>query len=420
MKKLRSNGYTDDQLRFIKDLVNEGLEWADITEAFNGSFNTNRTLKALQNKYYTIQDYELSNDEMLANIRAAHSAKKSSSRVRKENRVILDALQEREDFLSELIEINQQAVVKMHPKVKLKRKPTLSRSVVAHISDTHIGVNINEEEMGGTNRFNSTIAARRFAMFFHEIANYKLDHRDETELVLVLNGDILAGVIHNQEHVVDRMSTQFSSALRILAQGISFLAQHFPAIRVVCTTGNHDRRMHKSDKGRASCDKWDSFSTDLYVSLRERFRDHESINFIIPATPYALFQVQGHNFFVTHGDTVINIGNVSRKIEFKNLKDQINDISIALNMKLDVVMVGHVHKQTYQTLDNGTELLINNSLSGADPFAQSIGIIKGVKSQQLIEVTPDFPVGDLRSVRLDKADDKEELDQIVEPMTGLF
>jgi len=420
MKKLRTKSYTDEQIKFIKDLVTEGLDWQDITDAFNGMFDTKKTLKALQNKYYTVQDYDLSDDEMLLNIRAAHSAKKASSRVRKENRLVLDALQEREEFLDELLSINSIIPIKMHPKVKIKRRGTPSRSVVAHISDTHIGVNINEEEMGGTNKFNSTIAARRFAMFFFEIANYKLDHRKDTELVLVLNGDILAGVIHNQEHVVDRMSTQFSSALRILSQGISFLSQHFADIRVICTTGNHDRRMHKADKGRASADKWDSFSIDLYISLRERFVEYDNINFTIPVTPYALFKVQGHNFFATHGDTIINIGNVSKKIEFKNLKDQINDISIALDTKLHVVMVGHVHKQTYQTLDNGTELLINNSLSGVDTFAQSIGILKGVKSQQLIEVTSDFPVGDLRSVRLDKADDNDELDQIVEPMARLF
>jgi predicted phosphodiesterase len=420
--------YTDAQLKFLKTLREEtDLTWDEIRHEYNTKFTEKKTTNAIRKTYKRLIELEAgtnteleSDDVLIKNIKTTYTARKTASKLRKENKVLAEESITAAEFLNELRAINAESDIKMHKAVKFKKsKKKAGRTLFAHISDTHIGCNIDKAEMGGLNEYNPTVAARRFALLFRSIAEYKLDHRSDTELVLALNGDIFAGVIHSQESV-DPMSTQFASGLRIFAQGISYLAQHFKRIRVVCVTGNHDRYIHKDNKGRQSDQKWDSFGTNLYVSLRERFIDYKNIEFVIPETPYAIVEIHNHKYFITHGDTVINVGNPGKSLNIESITKQVNNFITGLGMMIDVVVVGHVHKPVFLTLDNGVDLAINGTLSGTDGFAQSIGILSNNPCQQTFEITPDYKLGDMRFIRLDVADDQKELEKIVEPLLTKF
>lgn len=419
-KKLNTNGYTDEQLKFLKQLVYTGIEWRELATLFNDKFNTSRTFKALQNKYYNIKDFDFSDDEMLKNIRATHQAKKNRSKTAKENKVILDHLEEQESFLSLLDAILSTYPVSIHKPLKLKKQnKKVDRTIFAHLSDTHFHANIESGEMAGINRYGQVEEARRLAFFFKQVMEYKLDKRETTDLVLALNGDLMQGIIHDQESTPP-MTTQFAATLHLLSQGISFLAQSFNSVKVVCTTGNHARFMHKGNKARQSKQKWDGFHTMLHVALRQTLKPHTNIIFDMPESPYALVGIQGHNFMVTHGDTVFSTGNVGKSIATESIKNKINDFNSGLDKDIDVIVMGHVHIPTFQTLNNGCELVINGSLSGLDEFAQSIGLNKNIPTQQMFEVTPKFAVGDMRFVRVSGADKMKELDSIIEPFKGKF
>lgn len=416
------SSWTDKQIEYINKMRSEtDLMWDDITDLFNDKFDENRTKNAVRKSYKRFNDNDTSSDDtLLKNIKSNITAKKRATKLAKENKVILESHIFESDFLKELDAINKKCPIKLHKNVKLKKKKKHSRTIVAHLSDTHIGVNIKRKEMGGINEFNPTVAARRFAFFFKTLSQYKIDHRDETDLVIVLNGDIFAGVIHGLEGGVLPMSTQFSLGMRIFSEGISFISQYFSKVKIVGLTGNHDRYMHKDNKGRQSDQKWDSFATNLYVALDRIFKDYKNITFDIPSTPYATFKIQGHSFFATHGDTVLNLGNPGKSINTGSITKQVNNISIGLKENIDVVMAAHVHKSTFQALDNGSSLVINGTLSGTDAFAQSIGILSNNPIQQMFEVTPDHQVGDMRFVRLESADKDESLDKIIEPQKELF
>lgn len=409
--------YTDKEVLFIKTHKNKDSSWEQITQLFNSYFGGESTAEALR-KAYARYGHEVGDGTtcLIDNIKAKHRATKAKAQAQKENKLLIEDLISFDEFKDEIKAFNKQVPIKLHKPIKAaKKKGKTKRTVIAHVSDTHIGVVINREEMGNLNEFNPTIASRRFAAYFQQVAEYKMQHRSETDLVLILNGDISAGVIHNQEWGVLPMAAQHGLALRILSQGISYLAQHYSSIRVVCTPGNHGRFMHKENKGRQMSQKWDGFDTILYESLQEVFRFNKNIEFIIPRTPYALIDIQGHKALMTHGDTFLNVGNVSRVINVDSLKNQINNMIIGLG-QIDMVFVGHVHKNTIQTLDNGTELLINNTLSGLDGFAQGLGIVSNNPSQQIVEVTEDYAVGDIRTVRLKKADKDKSLDKIIQPI----
>lgn len=318
------------------------------------------------------------------------------------------------------------AGLNIHKPVKSKpKKNKYSRTLVAHLSDTHYGCNIDKQEVGGVNSFNWQTAARRTALFADQIASYKPQYRKDTDLVVVFNGDMIAGVIHDQEWVVDLLATQFSGGLDILTQFVSFLANEFKNVRVHCNTGNHGRAMHKSSKSRATSSKWDSYETMMYVAVKNVLESNfKNVEVNIPIAPFDMLDVQGHKLFSTHGDTVINVGNPGSSLNINSISNQINKInaSVAKTVKDEakIVMVGHVHTPMVQLMDNGVYLVINGCLSGLDPFANSIGIFESHPTQQLFEVTKEHAVGDFRMIQVKEADEDKSLDKIIKPFEGKF
>lgn len=420
--------YSDKSIQELIRLADTEESWKDVTNKWNMQFSDsigNRSLNALRKLYkrtiITLKgDENLDDGTILKSLQSAQRQATINRVLSKQNRVLSDNQISYNEFLDKFKQIINNTQLKVHKQVKSVKRKEIRRTIVGHISDTHIGVRIDKKEMGGSNSFNPKLAARRFAYYFNELSNYKIEHRAETDLVLVLNGDILAGIIHSQEFGVDLMATQFANAISILSQGISFVSQRFNNIKIYCVTGNHDRYVHKDNIGRQSDHKWDSFATNLYVALREVFKKDKTIEFIIPETPYALFKIFNHNIIASHGDTFINLGNPGKSINTKDITSQVNNISVGLGIKIDVLMGGHVHKATYQSLDNGTELVINGTLSGTDAFAQSIGITSNHPTQQLLEVTQDHAVGDMRFIRLINADNDQTLDKIIEPLLTNF
>lgn len=311
--------------------------------------------------------------------------------------------------------------IKLHKPVKVKPKGSSSRTIVAHISDTHFGANIDKKEMGGINKFDWNIASRRMALFAEQVVQYKPQHRKDTDLVLAINGDIIAGVIHDQEWFADLLTKQVAGTIKILTQFVSYVSAHFNKVRVVCTVGNHGRSMHKTSKSRASTHKWDSYETMIYLALKYAIEaKHKNVTCEIPETPYAVLEIQGHKFFQTHGDTVINVGNPGSSINMKSINTQINRLNSSniADEHFAGILVGHVHCPTIQVTDNGVVLLVNGTLSGADAYAQSIGIFGNEPTQMLFEVTKSHAVGDIRFIRLKQADNLERLDKIIDPIKG--
>lgn len=326
------------------------------------------------------------------------------------------------EFLDVLKQVLKETPIKLHKSVSIApNKKAKSRTIVAHISDTHFGANIQASEMHGINEFNWSIASRRMALFAQQVVEYKKQHRKDTELLIAINGDIIAGVIHDQEWFADLLAKQTAGTIKILTQFISYCAQYFSSIRVVMTSGNHGRAMHKSSKSRSMTHKFDSYETMIYLGVRAAIQGRfKNVTVEIPETPYAVLDIQGHKFLQTHGDTVINVGNPGSSINMRSINTQINKLnsSALATEQFAGIMVGHVHVPTVQVADNGTVLLINGTLSGADPFVQSIGIFSNQPTQMIFEVTPGHAVGDMRFIRLAAADKMPELEKIIEPLKG--
>ena len=416
---MRPVTYTDEQIKWILENGKSELTWKELAVEFEETFGVKKSGSALRGVYHLWEGHDFSQDEMLKNIRSAHSAKKQKGKVAKENKVLLEYLEHQEELVNTLESILEANPLKIHKAIAHKKsKKKIDRAIVMHLSDTHFQSMIDEEEMGGLNKYTNVEEARRLAFFTKEVADFKIEHRDTTELVIVLNGDLGQGIIHDIESTPP-MTTQFAAMLHLLSQSISFLATKFKSVRVICTVGNHLRMMHKSNKGRQTREKWDSYATMLHVGLKYALKSHKNVNFEIPVAPFAYIDILGNKFFITHSDTVLNIGYPGKSINVVEAKNKINDLKEGIG-HIDVVMVGHVHVDTKQILINGVTLLTNGSMSGIDQFALSLGITKSMPTQQMFEVTREHSVGDLRSLHLNQADKIKDLDKIVEPFKGKF
>ena len=414
--------YTDEQLRWLVERGSKSPQWAKVSVDFLEEFDLQKSPNALRKCYDTYQDADLSVDSLSKKSMRIRTAENRSRGLANEVRALQDTeltLCDIEKRLHGVVDgVNYRLYKAPKPEVPNK---VLKRALVAHFSDAHFGNNIDKAELL-INEYNSKIASSRTAFYFNQLVNYKRSDRSETGLVLLLNGDMLQGVIHNQEGNLDLITIQFETIISVLSQGISFLANEFPKVTVLCTTGNHDRFMHKSNKARQTAQKWDSFASLAYIALKNVFdNSYPNVDFVVRKTPYIDYTVLGHRVFVTHGDTTFNVGNVSKNVNISAIENQINKINnsqLTKDKKFDAFFIGHVHFPMVLLSQTGCHIFINGCVSGTDPFAQSIGIFNNQVVQQFVEMTPDH-IGDMRFVDLRQADNMKSMEKIIKPR-GIF
>ena len=322
-------------------------------------------------------------------------------------------------FLARIKEIVDRAYGTRRVRVPRFLKPRkggpVKRILNVLLSDFHYQSQLKLADTG--HAYGSKEEARRTAKLCKTIAEYKLDHRNETKLNLYLDGDVIQGQLHDLRDG-SPLAEQACAATHLLAQMVAYLSSAFPEVEVYCATGNHGRNTARH-KDRATREKWDSVETIIYYGVK-RATSHikNVVGFHIPRTPWFEVSALGHKFFGTHGDGFFNPGNPSKNINVGSLENQSNRWNAALpdTDEYRVFMVGHVHTPTASWLANGACLLVNGALCPTDGFAQSLPVPESTCGQWMFETTKSHPVGDLRLITVSKADDEDEsLDKIIKP-----
>ena len=322
-----------------------------------------------------------------------------------------------DNIVSNLVTLFKKSPIKIvrKPMPKLLKPKHKRRANVAFLSDTHWGLRVDKEEIPA-NDYNWLVASRRLAKYAMQVAAYKHDDRaDSQELYLCLGGDLCQGVIHLADHGTNLLTTQLHGATWLLVQFIEYQRKFYKRIHVECTPDNHMRMVHKGPD-RALAQKWDGYATILHLMVQAAFRDAPDVTFHIPKTPYTEFDVLGHSIFLTHGDTVLRSGTISKTVQIGKITNDVRALQAQhMNKPISAVMMAHVHVPLNTTLDNGVELIINGTGSGTDSYAQSIGILNSNPCQVLFESTEDYVVGDFRKVFLRDADTVMSYDNVIAP-----
>ncbi len=292
------------------------------------------------------------------------------------------------------------------------------RAVTVILSDTHFGSDTLLEETGVL-AYGKLEESRRLAKIAKEVVSYKPQYRDQTTLEVLLLGDMIEGILHNMRDGAD-LAEQCARAIRLLIQFITYVAAAYPHVNVRCATGNHgrDKYLHH---GRATSKKYDSNEMVIYYAIKSACSSLINVEFFLPKTPYISYEVLGHRFYATHGDTNLNPGNPGTAIPIKSLENQTNKINAALsdNQEYACFIVGHVHVGSITYLNNGAVMITNGALPPPGPFAVSLSIMESASGQFLFETVEGYPVGDTRFLRVDSETDVDEsLDEIIAPFVS--
>lgn len=241
-------------------------------------------------------------------------------------------------------------------------------------SDWHYGEVVRPEEVGGLNKFNSSIAAKRIERLTATAIDLTHNHmgRAKTEypgIFLMYGGDMISGDIHEELALTnDRTPIQCVNDLTdIMGAQIETLATAFGKIYIPCVTGNHGRNTKRMyTKGRV----FHSYEWNIYNNLARHFKKDSNVHFNIPEETDCRFSVYGHRYLLTHGDTlgvkggdgiIGALGPIRRgEIKIRNAESQID-------RDFDTLIMGHWHQ--YIPLPG---LIVNNALKGYDEFARTV------------------------------------------------
>jgi hypothetical protein len=357
------------------------------------------------------------------------SKKKSSKEVRDLSKDLITTYQQAE-FIKEASDSLGHIMAKtlmpridpnwFHKNGKPKKNGPTKRIINGLLSDLHFGSDLNSEELPMS--FGKIEEARRFASICKGLAQYKPQYRDETKLYFHLAGDIIQGQLHDPRTGAT-LTEQVARAIHIISSGLVFLAGQFPrGVEVFCTPGNHGRNITRH-KDRAVDQKWDSFENIIYYAVKKSLKYIPNIKIHIPKTGHYTYDCFSEKGFITHGDTILEIGYPGTRLDIAGMRKQINEINAAElgrgSKGYKLFAVGHVHVGSITHLPNGAILMTNGCLLPPDYYAVSRGNFHTACGQWIWESVENHIVGDHRFLVVDAATDKDSsLDSIIMPFNG--
>ncbi len=234
-------------------------------------------------------------------------------------------------------------------------------------SDWHWGERVEPAQLHGVNAFDLKIAHAR-ARRLIERATYLLKEHvtnpDYPGIVFALGGDMVSGDIHEEIKETNELQS-FPILLDlygVLIWCISTLADNFGRVFVPAVAGNHGRTSRKPrHKFRAET----NYDWLLYQMLERHFKDDKRVQFHVPASSDAAWDVFGYKYLMTHGDQfrcgdsmIGALGPILRGDHKKRTRNG------QIGMDYNTMILGHFH--TYCHLGR---VIVNGSLKGYDEYA---------------------------------------------------
>lgn len=294
------------------------------------------------------------------------------------------------------------------------RKPhgnSTRRIVNLLLSDLHFGADLNAQEL--LSGYGAIEESRRLAAVIAQTCHYKTQHRDQTRLNVLLNGDIIEGLLGHDDRSAAPLAEQYARAVWLLVQAIGRLAEHFGDVHVYCASGNHGRILQRHPD-RATTGKWDSFESMIYIGVREALRHLPNVKWTIPQTAWTDVPLFDRWLFQTHGDTLL-----SKNPAVSTFEGELAKINASRrhHKYYDVFAIGHWHLGRCIEMKAG-RLFVNGALVPANQHAQAIGA-DSLCGQWLWESVEAYPVGDRRFLEVDERDDaRSDFDAFITPWTG--
>jgi len=270
------------------------------------------------------------------------------------------------------------------------RKPTKKiksdspQTAVAPLTDTHIGDNVEKDQMVGLNEYNIDIFNKRLFGWATQVLHmieYRRSFAQIDKLVVPMLGDMISGDIHDELARTnnDNNMGQMIRGANLIAQALMLLAPHFKEIFVPCVVGNHGRMTRKPPMK----DKYMDWDYMLYQWVAAFVKKQKNIKFHIPKAFMTTINVCNQQILLAHGDfingagsgTAINkgISNMRNVMQFRiGLINEVQNLknypTKDLPSVFDSALIGHFHR--IDEIDIGTGAVhICGCMKGGDEFA---------------------------------------------------
>ncbi len=294
--------------------------------------------------------------------------------LRDENRKLRQAYMgaQRENAIFDaLVDEMEHVIEPMKPPARIiqrsRKTKLVQESLVMHLTDGHTDQIVRAEQVGGLENYDFNIACRRAETYIEAVIKFTqktLVGYQFPTLWILAHGDHVSGEIHKAvDH--SQYRNMFKNALatgQLHGLMLYDLAKVFQNIKIVYLSGNHGRRSLKKDY-HSPHDNWDYLVAE---TARLYCKDIKNIEFLIPDSFSTVVQIEGYNFFISHGDDIRSWNGIPwYGIERKTRR--LTALHASLDQRIDYFCFGHFHNSASQDALKG-ETIINGAWVACDPY----------------------------------------------------
>jgi len=234
------------------------------------------------------------------------------------------------------------------------------------LSDLHIGEEFTMQETGGLSEYNIDIFKQRLERLKNTTSEIIERHRNMYQLPhlhIFCLGDIVAGSVGsgawNDNYVRLSIYDQIFHGAEALRDVISTWSHMFEKVSFYGVSGNHGR-VGKRGQEKISTN-WDRI---IYNHVNISLENYPNIEWFIPEAWWLQVPIQGHNFYLCHGDGIRG----SMGIPYYGVERAESKIAGLMDQKPDYMLMGHFHNPA-EIRTNSARIIMNGSFVGGDMYS---------------------------------------------------
>jgi hypothetical protein len=277
------------------------------------------------------------------------------------------------------------------PEWRLNKRKSGGRiaTVMAQMTDWHLGEVVKPDEVLFLNAFNEAIAYQRVKKWFEKVVTLPRTYVNGVNVegvVIPATGDLFTGEIHAEltESNYERVLQTVLNAQEPILAGFELLDREYDGhVEVNAVVGNHGRMAKKSVfKGRV----YDNFEWLFWCTIRDRLADRKSGVTVNVSTSMDMnINVYGRNHLLTHGDQFQGGTGISGAFAPLSLgSHRKGKRQAAAGMVMETMVIGHLHQ-----LINIPGVIMGGTLKGMDEFAFGINVPPADAAQAMWLTTPE-------------------------------
>jgi hypothetical protein len=356
--------WSDEQIQRLLQLREEGKTFVEISKQFRKEFGVEVTHNAIKKAFYRYRDTSMEEADTIDALRVSQRAKVSKAKVLKENKLLVDYLNQKEDLFQSLIELIETAKftkpIQVKPKFDKKKKKAVLEIM---LSDLHYGKK--------SKTFNSVVARDRMKQMttavLGEIERYSKLY-NVTEIITFLGGDMIENAdFHGKESM---RASEFSTSQQVSLAIESLYEDYFVPVcargmkhTVICIAGNHSR----PDEFKSYQDPGEiAHSWVLYNALQLlcKAAKFKNMKFHIERGVYYVHKIFNTVVLYEHGDYI------KGRFDRGSFESHMAKRSKQINTLIDCLRMGHFHE--YTQFGRG-KIIVNASLCGQDSYSEING-----------------------------------------------